>query len=124
MVPLLLPLAMLAAWYLSYADAMVWGPGALALLAVVAAASWWQDKHDKGRSGSSIQAIDPGQTLQLIQSRRSIYPKDFSGAFCLNDQCCGLFLSRALLNTIAKQQAVSSSAEFSKCRLALHPSYC
>jgi hypothetical protein len=81
---LLLPAALIAAWYISYANLTAWIPAAFAILAVSAAVSTWQDSSKSGKvqassSSSSTTALSPDHTLQLIKSRRSVYPKDFSG---------------------------------------------
>lgn len=77
---LLLPAALVAAWYISYANLTVWIPAALAIMAVSAVFSSGQDKvQANGTDSSSTAALSPDQTLQLIKSRRSVFPKDFSG---------------------------------------------
>lgn len=79
---LLLPAALIAAWYISYANLTLWIPAALAIMAVSAVFSPGQDNSKvqaNGRDNSSAAALDSDQTLQLIKSRRSVFPKDFSG---------------------------------------------
>lgn len=91
---LLLPAVIVAAWAISLLDTAVWAPGAFAILTASAAVSWWMDRGGKAKassSGSEVlspeqtlqrssgEAPSPEQTLQLIKSRRSVFPKDFSG---------------------------------------------
>lgn len=72
---------MLAAWFISYADAAVWAPMAVVLLAAAAAADRWQGRGSSTRAHASVSS-SPEQTLELIKSRRSVFPKDFSGGCC------------------------------------------
>lgn len=79
---LLLPLAIIAAWAISLLDTAAWAPAALAILSASAALSWWQEGRGGKACASSSNAevaSSPEQTLQLIKSRRSVFPKDFSG---------------------------------------------
>lgn len=83
---LLLPTVIVASWYISYADTSAWAPAAMAILTSAVAVSWWQDRSSKpaaaGSSGREGSSFSPDATLQLIKNRRSVFPKDFTGAVC------------------------------------------
>lgn len=79
-----LPVAAAAAYCTSLYHGAVWAPVALLTLCVIAVGSlvdhWMSSNNTSSSSSDGSSAASPEQVLQLIQSRRSIFPRDFNGA--------------------------------------------
>jgi hypothetical protein len=82
----LLPAVASAAAATSLYHSLLWPPLVLLALALVAASSLASVVLGRDQHSTSSSAAKPEQVLALIKQRRSVFPKDFSGA-CLRAAC-------------------------------------